>query len=37
MDKGLLLEVDGLYGNYKGGLLTKDLIELLKKGNKDLL
>lgn len=36
MDKGLLLEVDGLYGNYKGGLLTKDLIELLKKGNKDL-
>lgn len=36
MEKGLLLEIDGLYGNYKGGLLTKDLIELLKKGNKDL-
>lgn len=36
MEKGLLLEIDGLYGNYKGGLLTKELIELLKKGNKDL-
>lgn len=36
MTKGILLELDGLYGNYKGGLLTENLIELLKKGNKDL-
>lgn len=36
MEKGLLLEIDGLYGDYKGGLLNGTLIELLKKANKNL-